>query len=49
MLETLKAYKIQLAMAVTLLGFYAAFAYDLERHDFTRLISLYAGAFFFEL
>ena len=46
MLETLKAYKIQLAMAVTLLGFYAAFAYDLERHDFTRLISLYAGAFF---
>jgi len=33
-------------MAVTLLGFYAAFAYDLERHDFTRLISLYAGAFF---
>lgn len=46
MLETLKAYKIQLAMAVTLLGFYAAFAYDLERHDFTRLISLFAGAFF---
>jgi len=46
MLETLKAYKIQLAMAVTLLGFYAAFAYDLERHDFTRFISLYAGAFF---
>ena len=33
-------------MAVTLLEFYAAFAYDLERHDFTRLISLYAGAFF---
>ena len=46
MLETLKAYKIQIVMAVTLLGFYAAFAYDLERYDFIRLISLYAGAFF---
>ena len=33
-------------MAVTLLGFYAAFAYDLERYDFIRLISLYVGAFF---
>lgn len=46
MLQTLKAYKIQILMALTVLALYAAFAYDLERSDFIRLITLFAGLFF---
>ena len=46
MLQLLKAYKIQLLLVLSLLAFYAAFAYDLERSDFIKLITLYAGLFF---
>ncbi|MDP5045236.1 MAG: mannosyltransferase, partial [Leeuwenhoekiella sp.] len=31
---------------ISLLALYWAFAYDLERHNFTKLISLYAALFF---
>ncbi|MEH6659479.1 mannosyltransferase [Leeuwenhoekiella marinoflava] len=46
MLQTLKTYKIQIIMALTVLVLYAAFAYDLERSDFVRLITLFAGSFY---
>ena len=46
MLQTLKTYKIQIIMALTVLVRYAAFAYDLERSDFVRLITLFAGSFY---
>lgn len=33
-------------LVLVLLAFYGAFAYDLQRADFTKLISLYGGLFF---
>ena len=43
MFQAIKAYKIQLIFAVTILIMYAAFAYDLQRFDFIKLITLYAA------
>lgn len=42
----IKLYKIPFLFAVISLGFYLSFAYDLERSDFVKLISLYGGLFF---
>lgn len=42
----IKLYKIPLLFAIISLGIYLSFAYDLERSDFVKLISLYGGLFF---
>ena len=46
MLKKLQAYKIQLLFTITILVMYWAFAYDLQRYDFIKLITLYAALFF---
>ena len=46
MFEKLKAYKIQFLFTISILVMYGAFAYDLQRHDFIKLITLYAALFF---
>ncbi len=46
MLEKLQAYKFQLLITLSILVLYAAFAYDLQRSDFPKLITLYAALFF---
>ena len=40
-----KLYKIPLLLAITSIAFYLSFAYDLERTDFIKLISLYSALF----
>lgn len=45
-MEKLKLYRIPLLMVLTGLLFYFVFAYQLERSDFIKLISLYAALFF---
>ncbi|MGO3181324.1 MAG: mannosyltransferase [Aequorivita sp.] len=42
----IKLYKIPLLLAITSIAFYLSFAYDLERSNFIKLISLYAVLFF---
>jgi len=42
----IKLYKIPLLLAVLSIAFYISFAYDLERSDFVKLISLYVALFF---
>ena len=42
----LKLYKIPLLLVLISVLFYASFAYDLVRTDYTKLIMLYAGLFF---
>ena len=42
----IKKYKIPLLFAITSIAFYLSFAYDLERSDFIKLISLYGALFF---
>ncbi|MCL6220059.1 glycosyltransferase 87 family protein [Zunongwangia pacifica] len=46
MLQFLKFYKIPLLLCLTAAAFYWSFAYDLDRTDFPKLITLYAGLFF---
>ena len=46
MLQTLKHYKIPVLMAFGILLMYWEFAYNLQRHDFIKLILLYAALFF---
>ncbi len=46
MLKELKLYKNPLFFAVLSIVFYISFAYNLERSDFVKLISLYAALFF---
>ena len=41
-----KTHKIQILLVLTSIAFYISFAYDLQRADFIKLISLYAGLFF---
>ncbi|CAM3267216.1 glycosyltransferase 87 family protein [Aequorivita lipolytica] len=42
----IKLYKIPLLFAITSIAFYVSFAYNLERSDFVKLISLYTALFF---
>lgn len=42
----IKSYKIHFLFAIASIVFYFNFAYNLERSDFTKLISLYAALFF---
>ncbi|WBL25247.1 glycosyltransferase 87 family protein [Zunongwangia sp. HGR-M22] len=44
--QSLKLYKIPLLLFLTTAAFYWSFAYDLDRADFPKLITLYAGLFF---
>jgi hypothetical protein len=44
--ELWKYQKLPILFASVSLAFYIAFAYDLERSDFVKLISLYGGLFF---
>ena len=46
MLSYLKLYRFQFLLAFASALLYVAFAYDLERSDFARLISLYGALFF---
>lgn len=46
MKELYTKYKIPFLFSVVLIALYAAFAYDLERFDFVKLLSLYAALFF---
>ncbi|KXN98021.1 mannosyltransferase [Aequorivita aquimaris] len=41
----IKLYKIPLLFAILSVAFYISFGYDLERSDFTKLISLYGALF----
>jgi alpha-1,6-mannosyltransferase len=43
----LQVHKIAVLLAASSMLFYISFAYDLERSDFIKLISLYTGLFFF--
>lgn len=45
--QKLKLYQNPILLGVGCIAFYLSFAYDLERHDFLKLIGLYAGLFFF--
>lgn len=45
-LRILKLYKFPILMALSCAAFYFAFAYDLERSDFFKLIGLYGALFF---
>lgn len=45
-IEFLKAHKIQFFFSLLCLVFYGSFAYDLERFDFIKLITLYAALFY---
>ncbi|MCH4822127.1 mannosyltransferase [Gramella lutea] len=45
-LRTLKLYKFPILMALSCAAFYFAFAYDLNRSDFFKLIGLYGALFF---
>ncbi len=40
-----KLYKITLLFAITSIAFYLSFAYDLQRSDFIKLLSLYSALF----
>ena len=42
----IKLYKIPLLFAITSIAFYLSFAYDLQRTDFIKLISLYSALFY---
>ena len=44
--QTLKVYKFPILMVLACCGLYWAFAYDLARTDFIKLITLYAALFF---
>ena len=44
--QTLKLYKFPILMVLACCGLYWAFAYDLARTDFIKLITLYAALFF---
>lgn len=46
MIEKLKLHKIPVLLLLTSCAFFWSFAYDLERTDFVKLFSLYAGLFF---
>ncbi len=46
MKQFLTRHKIPLLLLLTAAAFYSSFAYDLERTDFFKLFSLYAGLFF---
>lgn len=45
-LRTLKLYQTPIVFILSCIAFYAAFAYDLDRTDFIKLIGLYAALFF---
>lgn len=45
-LNFIKSYKIHFLFAIASIAFYFSFAYNVERSDFTKLISLYASLFF---
>ncbi|WP_169718958.1 glycosyltransferase 87 family protein [Aequorivita capsosiphonis] len=45
LLNFIKLYKIPLLFAITSIAFYLSFAYDLERSDFAKLISLFGALF----
>lgn len=45
-LNFIKLYKIPLLIAVLSIAFYVSFAFDLDRSDFVKLISLYTALFF---
>ena len=47
MLSYWKLHKIPILLVLGSLVFYAAFAYDLEREDFPKLVALFAALFFF--
>ncbi|HET8804542.1 MAG TPA: mannosyltransferase, partial [Aequorivita sp.] len=42
----IKLYKIPLLFAILSIAFYISFAYDLQRSDFVKLLSLYSTLFF---
>src|SRR5690606_32434790 len=42
----LRLHKISLLLVISGVLFYSSFAYDLEREDFIKLITLYSGLFF---
>ncbi len=46
MIQKLRLYKTPLLFAILSIAFYISFAFDLERNDFIKLISLYAVLFF---
>lgn len=46
MKELLKNHKIPIILLVSCCAFYLSFAYDLEREDFIRLLTLYGAVFF---
>ncbi|APS38470.1 glycosyltransferase 87 family protein [Salegentibacter sp. T436] len=46
MLDFLKNHKFSILLILTGIAFYWSFAYDLNRADFIKLISLYTGIFF---
>ncbi len=46
MSSLIKTHKIQLLVVLSALAFYWSFAYDLQRWDFTKLITLYAALCF---
>lgn len=46
MIKFLKLYKFQILIVLGILAMYGTFAYDLERADFVKLITLYAGLTF---
>ena len=49
MFKKLQAYKIQFLFTISILVMYWAFAYDLQRYDFIKLITLYGALFFLSL
>ncbi|MBK5212060.1 MAG: DUF2029 domain-containing protein [Flavobacteriaceae bacterium] len=46
MIQKLRLYKTPLLFAILSIAFYISFAFDLERSDFIKLITLYAALFF---
>lgn len=46
MLDFIKLYRTPLLFALISVAFYTSFAYDLDRSDFIKLITLYAGLFY---
>lgn len=49
MLDFLKNHKFSILLILTGIAFHLSFAYDLNRADFIKLISLYTGLFFISL
>lgn len=47
MLNFIKLYRTPFLFGLLSIIFYASFAYDLERHDFPKLVALYGALFFF--